>query len=185
MRNQKRETIMGGYLDQVPARIHDHIREITKTSGMPDTDESVEEIARAWLEKKEIFEASTSDMKMEEALELAADDDRGALMLTYSGSLVTLGPLVDGTRRAEYASIGLRQDVPDSAENDEAVLAGDVAIDGPVAFTEGPFKKSSPIFRIAILPAGEDPEEDQEQLSSATQIITERFVEVNRTLVAE
>ena len=47
---------MGMYLDQVPAEIQSHIRQITKTSGLPDTDMSVDMIAQGWLEKKERFE---------------------------------------------------------------------------------------------------------------------------------
>jgi hypothetical protein len=45
---------MGEYLDQVPGEVQDHIRQITKSSGLPDTEESVEMIAQGWLEKKEL-----------------------------------------------------------------------------------------------------------------------------------
>lgn len=176
---------MGEYLDQVPEQIRSHIRDITKSSGLPDNDDSVEQIARAWLEKKEIFEQKTEEFNMDELDEYEVDEERGALFLTYSGSIVTLGPLVEDRRRAEYTSIGLRQDVPDSAEYDDSTLESSVAVDDPVTFKEGPIKTSSPVFRIAVYPEGLDPDEEEKQLSTATQAITEEFVKVNKTLVLE
>ena len=50
---------MGEYIDQVPVEIQDHIRQITKTSGLPDTDDAVDLIAQGWLEKKHRFERDT------------------------------------------------------------------------------------------------------------------------------
>jgi len=176
---------MGEYLDKVPEEIHDHIRQITSTSGLPDTEESVEAIAKAWLEKQRIFEQKLSEMEMEEAEDFSADEERGALLLTYSGSIITVGPLVEDRRRAEYASIGLRQDVPASAVEDESMLAEDIEIDEPVAFKRGPIRKSSPIYKIAVYKEELDPEEEEKKLAEATQILTEEFVEVNKTIVLE
>ena len=47
---------MGEYLEEVPQEIRDHIRQITRTSGLGDTEEAVEMIAKGWLEKKALFE---------------------------------------------------------------------------------------------------------------------------------
>jgi len=47
---------MSEHLDLIPVEIQSHIRQITKTSGLPDTEESVDMIAQGWLEKKERFE---------------------------------------------------------------------------------------------------------------------------------
>ena len=64
---------MGEYLDRIPQRLHVHIEEITKTSGLPEGDESVELIAQAWLEKKKTFEEKVDAMKMEEIKTLSQD----------------------------------------------------------------------------------------------------------------
>jgi hypothetical protein len=74
--------------------------------------------------------------------------------------------------------------VPDSSVYDDSQLASDVEVDDPVSFKEGPIKKSSPVFRIAIYPEGLDAEEEEERLSLATQAITEEFVKVNKTLTS-
>lgn len=176
---------MGEYLDQIPEAIQPHIEQIAKTSGLTDGDEAVEKIAQGWLEKKESFEEQISKQNMEELESFAKDEERGALLMTYSGSLITIGPLQDGARRVEYASIGLRQDVPDNAVEDAGSLGEDVALDSEAVFEKGPIQKSSPIFKIAVYTEELDPDLEEEKLLEATQILTEEFVEVNKTIIVE
>lgn len=176
---------MGNYLDQIPADIQDHVRNIAKTSGLPEGDESVELIAQGWLEKKAVFEEKLAELKMEEVDTFSKDAKGGALVLTYSGSLVTVGPLVGGVRLVEYTSIGLRQDVPESASNDRSHLADDLCLDEPASFSPGPIKKSSALFKIAVTTEKLSPEKETEKLLEATQILTEEFVEVNKTLILD
>ena len=94
---------MGIYLDQVPAEIRDHLRQITKTSGLPDTEDSVEMIAQGWLEKKERSKRSPAH-ELEEVELLEQADERGCLAMTYSGSLLNIGPVRDGARWSTRAS---------------------------------------------------------------------------------
>ena len=47
---------MGEFFDQVPGNIHEHIQDITKTSGLEDNEESWEKMAQAWIEKRDTFE---------------------------------------------------------------------------------------------------------------------------------
>lgn len=176
---------MGEYFDQIPEELHDHIREITKMSGLPDGEESVEIISQGWLEKKNVFEEQIQKMEMEEVDLLEKDEEKGALVLTYSGSLVNLGPLVDNVRKVQYASIGLRSDVPGVAEREGSILAKDVAVDDTIEFEVGPVKSTSQIFKIAVLTGNPTAEEQEERITEATQIIQEEFVEVNKTIIDE
>jgi hypothetical protein len=176
---------MGEYFDQIPEVIQPHIEQIAKTSGLPEGDESVEKISQGWLEKKDSFEQQIEKQSMEELESFAKDEERGALAMTYSGSLITIGPLQDDKRRVEYASIGLRQDVPDNAVDDSSSLAEDLSIDSEAVFEQGPIQKSSPIFKIAVYTEELDPDLEEEKLLEATQILTEEFVEVNKTIIVE
>lgn len=176
---------MGEYLDQVPENIQDHIKQLAGTSGLPDNEESVEAIAKGWLEKKNSFEEQLDKQNMEEVDYLAKDEDRGSLVMTYSGSLINIGPLVEEVRRVEYASIGLRQDVPETAAKDDSVLERDISVNEEVSFSRGPIKKSSPVFKIAVPKEEMEAEEQEELLSQVTQILTEEFVEVNKTIMLE
>jgi hypothetical protein len=175
---------MGVYLDQVPEVVQDHIRSITKTSGLPDTDESVETIAHAWIEKKKLFEQRLDEHEMSEVDEYSIDEARGAVVLTYSGSLITIGPGGEGTRAVEYTSIGLREDVPERASTDNTNLSEDITVDSPAKFTNGPIQKSSAVYSIAISPEDLSPDEEDELLTEVTQVLAEDFVEVNKTIVS-
>jgi hypothetical protein len=181
----KRSTAMGEFLDQIPQELQGHIREITKQSGLPEGEDSVEKVAAGWLEKKKVFEDQIEKMNMEEIDHLEKDDEKGALALTYSGSLVNIGPLVNNSRKVQYASIGVRGDVPDMAEREGSALTSDVSVDEPIEFENGPVKSTSQIFKIAVLTENLSPEEQEEKITEATQIIQEEFVEVNKTIIAE
>ena len=174
---------MTDLLLDLPEYIQDHIKEITRTSGLPDNDESIEKIAQAWLEKKHIFEDNIKDMDMEELDDFAIDEEKGAIMMTYSGSLINIGPDVDGTRRVEYFSIGLREDVPDTLSSEECELANEVIVNEPAEFKIGPVKKTSPIFKIAVCKDELDKDEEEELLKNASTMIVDDFVEVNKTLM--
>lgn len=176
---------MGEFLDKIPGNIQDHIREITKTSGLAPGEESVEKIAKGWLEKKQVFEEKIADMDMEEVDILTFDDERAVLAITYSGSLVNIGPIVDGVRNAGYISIGLRSDVPDAAVKEGSKLAKDVVVDDRIEFVIGPVKNTSAIFKIAVLTGSHTAIEQEEKINEATLLIQEEFVEVNKTMIAE
>jgi hypothetical protein len=176
---------MGEYLEEIPPEIRDHIRQITRTSGLGDTEEAVEMIARGWLEKKALFESQVADMGMEEIDCLEQEDEQGCLAMTYSGSLLNIGPLREEGRTVQYASIGLRQDVPEAAGRENSRLGGDVTIGRPATFAPGPIQSSSPIFKIAVTGADLDLDEQEEQITRATLILTEEFVEVNKELETE
>jgi len=173
---------MSEYLDQVPMEIQSHIRDITRSSGLPDTDESVDLIAEGWLEKKERFEQITARLRMEDADILEKDDERGCLVMTYSGSLLNIGPIRDGGRSVQYAAIGLRSDVPKAARKEGSQLKEDARVGASVAFTVGPITSSSPVFKIALTSEDLDLEAQEQQVVQATQILTREFVTVNREL---
>ncbi len=122
---------------------------------------------------------------MEQVEEFDAEDERGALLMTYSGSLINLGPRGDDGRFVAYHSIGMRNDVPESAETDNTDLADDLQVDDGAAFTNGPIKKSSPIFKIAVIVEEMGEEEQEELLAEVTQMLTEDFIEVNKTIIQE
>jgi hypothetical protein len=176
---------MGEYMSQIPVEIQGHIRQITKSSGLPDTEDSLEMIAQGWLEKKERFERHISRMALEEVDVLERADTRGCLAMTYSGSLINIGPQRDQGRNVQYVSIGLRKDVPESASQENSQLEGDVKIGSPVSFSVGPIQSSSPVFKIAVTAEELDLDEQERQIRKSTEILTKEFVKVNKELDEE
>ncbi len=119
---------MGEYLDLIPVEMQEHIRQITKTSGLPDTEESVDMIAQGWLEKRKRFEKILARMSMEEVdlLEQGRARLPGHDVLRLPGQHRALA----GTgRTVQYASIGLRQDVPEAATKEGSELGADVRVE--------------------------------------------------------
>ncbi len=169
--------------DTLEPIIQDHIRQISKTSGLPSTPETLDLMAGAWIEKKSCFEAALTENNLEEVSFFGMAEPRGALILTYSGSLLNLGPLVEGSRRCEYTSIGLRTDVPASAVEAASALASDIEVDTPAQFEKGPIKASSPIFKIAVAKEKMPAEDEEALLTQVSQDLAEDFVEVNKTVV--
>lgn len=174
---------MGLFLEQIPVEIQDHIIKITKTSGLPETEESIEKIAEAWLEKKRAFEEQMASMAMEEVEAIDVDDPRGALAMTFSGSLITVGPVIDGSRKLSYASIGLRKDVPEMITEDSCNLSKDIEKGEVFEFVNGPIKKTSPIYKLMICKDDLPEEKQEEKLNEAVTAVIDDFVEINKTLI--
>ena len=169
--------------DSLSEIIQSHVKLIAKTSGMPITNETYELLASAWAEKKDCFEDVIAENNLEEVTYYSLDEPKGALVLTYSGSLLNIGPLVDGKRRVEYSSIGLRTDVPKSAAEANSVLSSDIEIDTVVVFSKGPIQQSSPVYKIVLSQENLDAKEDAELLTRVTEALTEEFIEVNKTII--
>ena len=112
--------------ENISDKIRQHIKQLVRTAGLPDTEDSLETLEEGWMEKLEFFEAQAAERDMEMVDDFEGDDERGAMILTYSGSLINLGPRDEEGRHVEYHSIGIRNDVPESAEADATELAGDL-----------------------------------------------------------
>jgi nucleoid DNA-binding protein len=173
---------MGEYTDQVPDAIRAHLTGLVRGSGLPDTEDSLEALARVWLQKKRMFEEQIRALDMQEVGSLASSDPRGALLLSSSASLITVGPLDEAGRRVEYASIQLRTDVPHLLVLEGAGLAGDLALDREARFSTGPIESTSALLKIAVCGPEVSREEQEKRLREATIYLTNAFVKINRTL---
>ncbi len=163
--------------------MREHIEAITRTSGLPDTAESFERMAAVWMDKKQMFDQQTRALAMREVESLSASDPCGALVLTYSGSLISIDPLLAGTRRIEYASIPLRADVPGLAIAEHAQLEHDLRADAEAVFVDGPVKSTSRVLTISVCGPEVPAAEQQERIRQATIFLTNGFLKINRTIV--
>jgi hypothetical protein len=166
-------------------KVREHLHRLVKSAGLPDTEEAFASLEQGWKEKLESFENQVDENDMELVEDFAADDERGALFMTYSGSLINLGPRGENGRFIGYHSIGIRKDVPESVDAVTTDLAEDVQVDDLATFTNGPIKKSSPIFKIAVITEEMAEEEQEELLADMTQVLTDDFIEVNKTIIQE
>ncbi|MBN2051695.1 MAG: hypothetical protein JW760_14690 [Spirochaetales bacterium] len=176
---------MGAYFEQLDSKVADHIKGLRQSIKVADDDEALEILAKGWKEKEDAFIHQLSTRNMEAVEEFNPEDESGGLLLlTYSGSLLNIGPMDGGKRKASYASIGMREDVPKFAESDDAVVEGPIKLGEGVKFSKGPIKSSSPIYMIAVVVEDLEAVEEEELLSEVTQILAEDFTEVNRTIIS-
>ncbi len=168
--------------DELPVRIRSQLDGLLADSGRAEDPEARERLASVWSEKFRLFTGQTQALGMVSVGELAADDDRAAIFLTYSGSLISLGPRRGKDRWLEYASIKLRVDVPELVRGDKANLAAAAVLDQAAAFEGTSLKRSSALYRIAVCPAGTSPDEQERRVREATVYLTNGFIKLNRTL---
>lgn len=170
---------MAEHLDKLPERVREHVRGLVEPAGLKDVEDAEELLAQGWLEKQGAFERHTAERGMTLVDSFSASEATGALAMTYSGSIVSIGPLADGERDVAYASIGVRRDVPQMSVKQDSRLADDVSVDRVIEFTEGPVQKTSPVYVIAVFQKALPPAKENAALVEVTQVLTERFVDIN------
>ncbi|MFP4430669.1 MAG: hypothetical protein ACLFPV_05425 [Spirochaetaceae bacterium] len=170
---------MGEHFDKLPEPVREHLRLLVEPAGLKDVAGGEELLAEGWLVKQRAFEHHTSSRGMIGAESYSKDESAGALMMTYSGSIVSIGPVTDGTRDVAYASIGIRRDVPQMLVTQDTMLAGDVTVGGVVQFEESPVQKTSPVYAIMVFDASLPPAKENAALAELTEALTERFVDIN------
>jgi nucleoid DNA-binding protein len=172
---------MSDYSARLTGKIRAHLEGIVRSSGLPGTDASLETMARLWFGKKAMFEAQARLLRMDEVECLPKEDPRGALLLTYSGSLLGLSPRVVDSRSLEYASIETRTDVPRLLVAERTDLAADLRADREAAFSGGPVKSTSAVLAIAVCAADVSLEEQDKRIREAMIFLTNGFMKLNRT----
>ena len=175
---------MPNYSSQLSPAIRSHLDGLIRSSGLPETEQSREEMARVWFEKKAMFEGQIKALDMRELDRLPVDDDRGALLLTWSGSLLSMGLRHAGTggRAMEYASIELRTDVPHLAKSPRGTFDADLSLGEPARLHGGPIASTSALLKIAACDAAVPPEEQEKRIREATIFLTNGFVRINRSV---
>ncbi len=171
---------MGMILAQLPEKIQKHLSGILAGTEMPKNDESLEVLAHNWIEKRDSFDNMIKSLAMHEEGSLAAADSRAALLLTYSGSLIGIGPERGEGRWMEYASIKLRANVPDIVMVEKTAVQDMIAVDAAATFTEGKIKSTSALFKIAVCDPTVDLNEQEKRVKEAMIFLTNVFVKLNR-----
>jgi len=171
---------MGEYLERLPERVREHVRLLVEPAGLQGVENAEEVLAQGWLEKDEAFKHHTTARGMIGVDSFDRHETGGALIMTYSGSIVSIGPAEGDDRDVAYASIGARRDVPQMSVKQESRLAADVTIDAVVQFDEGPVKQTSPVFAIAVFQKALPPARENAALVEVTQVLTEKFVDINK-----
>lgn len=170
----------------IPDTIRKHLQDVINVFGLESNEDTMNQLINGWLEKEEAFKEQMFNMGMEETGSFDQNDERGVMALTYSGSLISIGPLIDGLRKVDYTSIGFRQDVPETLTKVGSALACNVEIDKGIHFTEGPIKQTSPVYKIVVCPESLSSADQEDLIDQATTMVIESFAGINQeTLLIE
>lgn len=164
----------------IPQHILKHLETAVTTFGLEDNDETLDRLKAGWLEKEESFIQEMANIGMEEIESFRTYDERGVLALTYSGSLISIGPLMDNERRVDYTSIGVRRDVPEALTKEGSQLAQDMALDRDVVFEGGPIQKTSPVYKMVVCPENLSSDDQTDLIQQATTMVIETFADINQ-----
>jgi hypothetical protein len=171
---------MSKLLNKLPEKIKRQIINITKFSSLPDCEKSIITITKLWLKKEEVFLKELKKFKMIETDLIEMTDTNGAIILTYSGSILKISPEIENARRIEYTSIGLRKDVPENLVVDDVKLAYDIILDEPVEFANSKIRSTSPTYKIGVCNKTATFKDQFESLDTITNLIYKNFVDLNR-----
>jgi hypothetical protein len=174
---------MGEYFSSLPEEVRKHLRALVKSSGSPSPAEAEEQLAQGWQAKNQAFTSHTATHDMVGVDFFQAGNPGGALAVTLSGSILSIGPIVEGGRAVAYASIGTRHDVPQMSISQDVKLAADVTRGKPALFSSGSIEKTSPIYAIAIFQKVLAPETEANALARITDLLAEQFVAINQDTV--
>jgi len=165
---------------RIPEEVAVHLKELVSSSGedWSKKDNALLRLNDLWLEKSRLFEEQIRLLGMTFVDSFEKEDPRGMILTTYSGSLVALGPGV--LRRFEYASIKMRSDVPDIIRAQDVKVDRRLEVTGKASFSGSPVKHTSAVYRIAVLPADLEVEEQEQRIREAMVFLTNSFVHLNR-----
>jgi nucleoid DNA-binding protein len=167
---------------RLPEEIRKQIDSLAEEADMKSLPDIRERLAANWESKYELFESQVRLLEMAELPALKAGDPRGFLAITYSGSILSVGPLAPLGRWIEYVPIKLRKDVPEIVSGESAQIDGAVSRDSSLLFLKGPLKSTSSVYRIAACAEGIDPEEQDRRIREAAIFLTHGFIKMNRSL---
>jgi len=158
----------------IPTDVETHLKSLVTAHITLDM------IRDLWIRKDKLFSDQIALLAMDEVEFLESSEERGILLLTYSGSLISLG--CGKKRSMEYASIKLRSDVPDIIKSSDVALASPLKKGSSASFSGGQVQNTSAIYRVVVCREGVSPEEQEKRIREATIFITNSFVHLNRDL---
>ena len=169
------------HFDELPQLIKEHLKKLIDESDKGSLEEAKELFAEAWSLKQEMFEAQTKNLQLEPAETVKMDDERGILILTYSGSILSISPKIE-VRNMEYTSIDLRTDVPKIIRNEDITFKEDLEVGNPAIIEGGTIKRTSPVFLIMVCSESIPFIEQEKRIREGAIYLTNSFLKVNKEL---
>jgi hypothetical protein len=164
---------MDDILSKMPAALSKHIESLMSLGGFEGDPATKKKFVRYWLRKKAFFDKIIEHQGFKLVERIEPGFREGIIILTYSGSLLTLSPeTADGKRELVYNSIELRKDVVPKTEDKAAEIVFPIVLHKSLEARAGKIRKTSPVLSIAI---EADPGTGKDGIGKKIRIIGERI----------
>jgi len=174
-------------MNDLPKQVRRHLEAIAEELGRGGDSSLLLELTAIWTKKAALYEDQARAVHLDIVDSLPEGDGRGTLVLTYSGSLLSIGPDTEKTlgRWLEYSSIKLRTDVPDVVVDHGISVTRAIRVDHGVEIRGSRVTQTSPVYSIAVCPPDTPEEEQERRIRESTIFITNGFMKYNRSLQIE
>jgi nucleoid DNA-binding protein len=169
-------------LKGLPEAIQQHLLNIAAESSRGTDENYINELAKSWSRKVHLFDEQIRAVQLDLVQKIDEGDVRGILALTYSGSLLSLGPKNGDGRWMEYSSIKLRTDVPDIIVEKNGDVIGSLEVDRGISLSNSKVKQTSAVYKLAICPKKLSIDEQEKRIRESTIFLTNGFMKYNRSL---
>lgn len=172
----------------LPETIKKHLLGLAAEQNRQDDVEYIQTLTDVWQQKEDLFRAQAKAVKLDLVEEVSNKDTRGMMILSYSGSILCIGPVfltnsnINFSRWIEYSSIKLRTEVPDIIMEKGASLTNPVTVGESVQLEGSKVKATSPAYLIAVCPEGLDEDEQDKRIRESAVFITAGFMKYNQSL---
>ncbi|MBN1413138.1 MAG: hypothetical protein JW969_20025 [Spirochaetales bacterium] len=169
---------MEDILQKMPEALSAHLKSLMKVSGFDADSKSQKAFIKNWLKKKALFDKIVEHQDFQIVTRIDPGFRGGIVLLTYSGSLLTVAPEDEsGSREIVYNSIDMRKDVVQKTTEPAAKVVFPVELHKSLEATSGRIKKTSPILGMAI---EDDPQKERQGILKKLRLIGER---ISKTLI--
>lgn len=171
-------------MNDLPDGVKQHLAGLAQDLGREEDEAYLANLVAVWKRKASLFEDQARLLQLDVVDSVPSHDPRGALVLTYSGSLLSIGPATNRTlgRWLEYSSIKLRTEVPDVIADRGISMPKGITVGAPVEIGGSQVSRTSNAHSIAVCPAGLEEDEQDRRIRESTIYITNGFMKYNRSL---
>jgi hypothetical protein len=169
--------------ENLPEKVFSQLKHLIHESTLPDTEESLVNIIEIWLTKRALFNKILDRYNLKKTHTFAKDAPNACIAITLSGSILAIGPLINGQRHLSYSSISTRTDVPPAIHADDVVCEEDVIINKAMIFTRGPIKKTSPLIDIGVIVEEKNPEKQLNMIKKINELLRGNFIQINKSMI--
>ncbi|MDC7225707.1 MAG: HU family DNA-binding protein [Spirochaetales bacterium] len=174
--------------EDLPEAIGRHLQGLAAEQEKLEDQDYLASLADVWRQKEALFREQAKSVKLEIVDSVSNKDGRGMMILSYSGSILCVGPVfmtstnINFSRWTEYSSIKLRTEVPDIIMEKAATLEAPVEVDKSVLLGNSRVKATSPAYLIAVCPEDLNEDEQDKRIRESAVFITAGFMKYNQTL---